>query len=329
MQTDISDGVADLARQGIVDPKRACIVGASYGGYAALAGVTVQQGLYRCAVAVGGVSDLNVMMAWDSKRYGSTSEAMRQERGQMGIKGDSDASLSAVSPRRLAARADAPILLVYGKDDTVVSTDQSRYMAEALRGAGKPVEVLQLPAEDHWLSKAATRTAMLEASVAFVEKYNLRTRRQRRRSRGEQLTLSHAGLAGLLAAWILTGSALAAPPLADYGKLPAVEELKLSPSGEKIAYLAVAGDDRKLMITPLGGGPQLAMKVGAIQLRGVSWLDDGHLLVDTRGAEYQSDKSGVKTTFNATQSTIVDATSGKTTVVFADNSLDLRLDLGL
>ena len=172
MQTDISDGVADLARQGIVDPKRACIVGASYGGYAALAGVTVQQGLYRCAVSVGGVSDLNEMMSLDSKAWGSTSEAMRAERKQMGIKGDGDALLTAYSPRRRAARADAPILLIYGKDDTVVTPDQSRYMADALRHAGKPVEEMQLPAEDHWLSKAATRTAMLEASVAFVEKYN-------------------------------------------------------------------------------------------------------------------------------------------------------------
>jgi len=60
MQTDISDGVADLAKKGVIDPKRACIVGASYGGYAALAGVTVQQGLYRCAVSVAGVSDLTI-----------------------------------------------------------------------------------------------------------------------------------------------------------------------------------------------------------------------------------------------------------------------------
>ena len=123
-------------------------------------------------MSVGGISDLNEMLAWDSKGFGSTSEVMRIERKQLGVKGDSDSGLNAYSPRRLAAKADAPILLIDGKDDTVVSIDQSRYMADALRHAGKPVEVLQLPAEDHWLSKASTRTAMLEASVAFVEKYN-------------------------------------------------------------------------------------------------------------------------------------------------------------
>jgi dipeptidyl aminopeptidase/acylaminoacyl peptidase len=72
MQTDISDGLAELTRQGIVDPKRACIVGASYGGYAALAGVTLQQGLYRCAVAVAPVSDLMDMYSSDYRRAART-----------------------------------------------------------------------------------------------------------------------------------------------------------------------------------------------------------------------------------------------------------------
>jgi dipeptidyl aminopeptidase/acylaminoacyl peptidase len=58
MQTDISDGVRYLAGQGIVDPSRVCIAGASYGGYAAMAGVTLQSGIYRCAVAVSGIADL-------------------------------------------------------------------------------------------------------------------------------------------------------------------------------------------------------------------------------------------------------------------------------
>ncbi|MBW8752592.1 MAG: S9 family peptidase, partial [Sphingomonadales bacterium] len=70
MQTDISDGLAELARQGIVDPKRACIVGASYGGYAALAGVTLQHGLYRCAAAVAPVSDLSDMYWTDYRESG-------------------------------------------------------------------------------------------------------------------------------------------------------------------------------------------------------------------------------------------------------------------
>jgi dipeptidyl aminopeptidase/acylaminoacyl peptidase len=172
MQSDISDGVAELARQGIIDPKRACIVGKDYGGYAALAGVTVQQGVYRCSVSVGGVADLNDLLASVVKRYGNTSDAVARIRREFGAKENYDTSLDAYSPRRLADKSNAPILLIYGKDDSIIDGDQSRNMADALRQAGKPVEVLQLPDDDHWLAKAATRTAMLEASVAFVEKYN-------------------------------------------------------------------------------------------------------------------------------------------------------------
>jgi dipeptidyl aminopeptidase/acylaminoacyl peptidase len=80
--------------------------------------------------------------------------------------------LNAVSPARLAGRADAPVLLIHGKDDTVVKIEQSRRMERALRAAGKPVELIVLEGEDHWLSGEATRSAMLQASVAFVLKHN-------------------------------------------------------------------------------------------------------------------------------------------------------------
>jgi dipeptidyl aminopeptidase/acylaminoacyl peptidase len=79
---------------------------------------------------------------------------------------------SEVSPIRFASHADAPILLLHGKDDTVVPLDQSRRMEGALKAAGKPVELIVMPSEDHWLSREETREAMLKAAVGFVEKYN-------------------------------------------------------------------------------------------------------------------------------------------------------------
>lgn len=173
MQTDISDGVAELARRGLVDPKRACIVGGSYGGYAALAGVTVQQGLYRCAVSWGGVTDLPLMLHEVYRASGSTqSDATRYWRRFVGADGPDKADLGSLSPAKLAARADAPILLMYGLDDTVVAPEQSLEMIEALKKAGKPHEVAVMPGEDHWLSRGATRTAMLKATTDFVQKYN-------------------------------------------------------------------------------------------------------------------------------------------------------------
>jgi dipeptidyl aminopeptidase/acylaminoacyl peptidase len=162
MQTDVSDGLAELAREGVVDPKRACIVGASYGGYAALAGVTVQHGLYRCAVAVAEM----LRYVYD-KRNGDGAETRYWDAFMGPPSGFKD-----ISPQRLAANADAPILLIHGKDDTVVLYDQSVAMNKALLAAGKTVEFVTMPNEDHWLSREATRIQMLKASVAFVEKYN-------------------------------------------------------------------------------------------------------------------------------------------------------------
>jgi dipeptidyl aminopeptidase/acylaminoacyl peptidase len=169
MQTDLSDGVRHLTSQGVVDPKRVCITGGSYGGYAAMAGPTLDRGVYRCAVAVAGVSDLGRMIG---EAAGANRAALRYWKRFMGAENASDPKLAQISPARIAGRADAPILLIHGKDDTVVPYEQSQIMAEALTAAGKPVEFVTMPGEDHWLSKGATRLQMLQATVAFLEKHN-------------------------------------------------------------------------------------------------------------------------------------------------------------
>jgi dienelactone hydrolase len=169
MQTDISDGVAALAADGIVDLKRACIVGGSFGGYAALAGVTVQQGLYRCAASYSGVSDSTDMLGQKAPRRGS--RAVR--RYWTSYLGDAPPKVvKEISPRANAARADAPILLVYGEDDWVVDPRQSLDMETALRRAKKPVELIKLENEDHFLSRSATRLQWFKAMVEFVQKHN-------------------------------------------------------------------------------------------------------------------------------------------------------------
>ncbi|MEI6418341.1 MAG: prolyl oligopeptidase family serine peptidase, partial [Sphingomonadales bacterium] len=94
MQTDLSDGVKHLAAAGTIDPKRVCIAGASYGGYAAMAGVTVQQGVYRCASAVAGVSDLGKMLASEIRDAGdSRTEGVRYWKRFMGTESASDPAL--------------------------------------------------------------------------------------------------------------------------------------------------------------------------------------------------------------------------------------------
>jgi dipeptidyl aminopeptidase/acylaminoacyl peptidase len=173
MQTDLSDGVRHLAKAGTIDPARVCIVSASYGGYAALAGVTLDPGVYRCASAVAGVSDLRRMLVTEVRDAGSeNNRTLRYWQRFMGAKNADDKSIDAFSPARLAGKVTVPIQLVHGKDDTVVLYEQSQMMEKALKAAGKPVEFVTLPGEDHWLSRATTRIQMLEAVVAFVQRNN-------------------------------------------------------------------------------------------------------------------------------------------------------------
>lgn len=173
MQTDLSDGVRWLVGQGTVDPARVCIVGASYGGYAAMAGVSLDPGVYRCAVSVAGVSDLRKFLAWKKEETGgSNTLGVRFWRRYLGTDQGGDAILSQISPLQNAERFYAPILLIHGKDDTVVPYDQSDALAKALKRAGKPVELITLQGEDHFLSRGTTRLQMLQATVAFLEKHN-------------------------------------------------------------------------------------------------------------------------------------------------------------
>ena len=173
MQTDLSDGVRYLVKEGIVDPARVCIVGASYGGYAALAGVTLDPGVYRCAIAFAGISDLKRWLDWVNDKSLHTENASQRYWDRfMGISGPSDPVLDAISPIKHLAALNVPVLLIHGRDDTVVPFEQSRVMFDALKHEKKEVEFVTLQHEDHWLSRSETRLQMLEASVAFLRAHN-------------------------------------------------------------------------------------------------------------------------------------------------------------
>ncbi len=170
MQTDISDAIPVLSANGVIDPDRICIVGASYGGYAALAGMTLQPGAYKCAVAVAGVSDLREMLLEEQRlgARGNANPAVRYWSRFMGADSANDTSIDAFSPARLAARVEGPILLIHGRQDTTVPFVQSEYMARALGAKGR---LIALEGEDHYLSTAATRQRMLTETVSFLEQH--------------------------------------------------------------------------------------------------------------------------------------------------------------
>jgi dipeptidyl aminopeptidase/acylaminoacyl peptidase len=166
MQNDVSDGVRTMVARGAADGGRVCIVGASYGGYAALAGATMTPDLYRCAVSINGVADLPAMLAYASRNRSEAKDRFKLYEEFVGHPWDAD--LRQRSPAAIASRARVPILLLHGAEDTVVPVDQSRMMARALEDAGRPHTFVKLPGEDHWLSRPATRVRVLEELERFL-----------------------------------------------------------------------------------------------------------------------------------------------------------------
>jgi dienelactone hydrolase len=169
MQTDLSDGVRHLVKQGLVDPKRVAILGASYGGYAALAGATLDAGVYNCVVSIAGVSDAKSMIDFEL----SNSASLDSPRVLYWKQFMGDPKLyDEISPARQADKAYCPILLIHGTDDTVVPIDQSRRMESALKKAGKPVEFVTYKGQDHWETVGSSRIEMMKAALTFLDKYN-------------------------------------------------------------------------------------------------------------------------------------------------------------
>lgn len=166
MQDDISEGVRFLVAQGLVDPKRVCILGASYGGYAALAGAAYTPDLYACAASVNGIADIAHMAGHVRERWGDDSNAYRSFRDLIGRPSDED--VIRFSPAKSVDGIRAPVLLIHGANDSVVPPSQSENFARLLQGHGKAVEHVTLADEDHWLSTQAGRQALLEKLEAFL-----------------------------------------------------------------------------------------------------------------------------------------------------------------
>ena len=165
MQTDVEDGAAALVKAGHVDAARICIMGGSYGGYAALAGATLTPERYACAVSVNGLSDPEDLLK-DVQRGGRNSMAAEWWRKSMGA--NDMEHLRKISPLRNAEQARIPILLLHGIDDSVVPVEQSRDMNARLLRAKRNVRYVEISGDDHWLSGASTRTQVLKEIETFL-----------------------------------------------------------------------------------------------------------------------------------------------------------------
>ncbi|MDJ0765575.1 MAG: S9 family peptidase [Myxococcota bacterium] len=163
MQDDLTDGANWLIDQGIADKDRMCIVGASYGGYAALMGAVKTPDLFTCAVSFAGFSDLKGFR--DGKWFYANYKAIEA------LFGDDSAKLKENSPRRRADQIQIPILLVHGENDLTVPVDQSRVMAKALEDNQKEYKYIELEDGTHHLSNERNRIRLFQEMDLFLSEH--------------------------------------------------------------------------------------------------------------------------------------------------------------
>lgn len=163
MQDDITDGTRWLFEQGVADPQKTSILGASYGGYAALMGAVKTPDLFRCSVAINGVSDLQRLIS-DANDYIDGTYSTRHIGRLWGDRG----MLRENSPALRADEVKVPVLLIHGEDDRVVPLAQSIRMRRALERADKDVTYVELEDGSHFLNVNDNRVTALRAIDDFL-----------------------------------------------------------------------------------------------------------------------------------------------------------------
>ncbi|HEY0412088.1 MAG TPA: S9 family peptidase [Allosphingosinicella sp.] len=168
MQDDLNDAIPWLAAQGIADPKRACMFGWSYGGYAASRAAQRDGARFRCAISGAGVHDLPAMVAYDKDYLGPYGAKIA-----MGAAGS---NLRAISPAAHPEQYSAPILIIHGARDQRVPVGQSRNLVSRLKGAGK-VEgrdfvYVEQPLNTHNLLREEDRIQVLTEVKKFLDRFN-------------------------------------------------------------------------------------------------------------------------------------------------------------
>lgn len=173
MQDDVTDATRWAIEQGIADPKRICIYGGSYGGYATLWGVVKEPDLYRCAVGYVGVYD----MAWfregdgsDGDRGGSKQKKSMEQWSSAHL-GDDLEAMKAVSPVHHVDRIKAELFIVHGEDDVRVPVGHAYRLKEALDKIGKKYEWLLVDKEGHGFMNVDNRVTLYGKMLAFFDQH--------------------------------------------------------------------------------------------------------------------------------------------------------------
>jgi len=159
MQDDITDATKWLIDQKLADPARICIVGWSYGGYAALMGAIREPSLYKCAASMAGPTDLRHVQPGSGQLLSNVAVPV--------LNGDRSL-IDQNSPAKNADKIMIPILLAHGQQDVNVSIGDSLEMEKALKSAGKSVDTIYFSSDDHFLFREGDRIAFLKKLEEFV-----------------------------------------------------------------------------------------------------------------------------------------------------------------
>lgn len=149
MQDDLQDAAQYLIKKGYIQEDKICLVGSSYGGYAALMGLVKHGDFYKCAISINGVTHLADQIEFDEKRFKKRPELVEWVHKTIGHPDSDTKMLTANSPLLQVARINDPVMIVAGTDDKVVPYKQSKSLVKALEKANKPVEWISLEDTDH------------------------------------------------------------------------------------------------------------------------------------------------------------------------------------
>ena len=170
MHQDVTDGVRQLLESDWFDARRGAIMGASFGGYLAMCGATYEPGLYCCAITEAGVFDWPQMMK-EARRH--RDESLRYEfyLHNLGDPRKSEAEFAEISPMRHIDQVKIPILVAHGRDDPVVSVDQSKRLIAELKRRAVPCETLIKRGEGHGMSRLDDRVEFYTMVEAFLARH--------------------------------------------------------------------------------------------------------------------------------------------------------------
>lgn len=168
MQDDLDDAMDWAVKEGIADPARVCVVGGSYGGYAAMWAILRNPERYRCAASWAGVTDLEKQLRYDSQSFSRGGFKRWRDR----VRGAGVAEVKTVSPMGHAATLNRPLLLAHGTKDIVVPFSQYNMFEKATRTAPVKPQTLVIKDEGHSFSSAANEQQWYEALTGFLARHN-------------------------------------------------------------------------------------------------------------------------------------------------------------